>query len=138
VRQAYLNDMIHSKQRATVLSFDSLFGSLGGVDCRPSRNSALGLPGAERFAGMPVVEAQRDPDEEEDRSNEDSGLEERLVLEGEGDPACTEETAAEAGEPEVETMWNSRGRGLFALNVPAKHEKSMQGVRTHRPGTVLS
>ena len=31
VRQAYLNDMIPSKQRATVPSFDSLFGSLGGV-----------------------------------------------------------------------------------------------------------
>ncbi|MDQ3067738.1 MAG: MFS transporter, partial [Actinomycetota bacterium] len=31
IRQAYLNDMIPSRQRATVLSFDSLMGSSGGV-----------------------------------------------------------------------------------------------------------
>lgn len=35
VRQAYLNDMIASKQRATVLSFDSLVGSSGGVVVQP-------------------------------------------------------------------------------------------------------
>ena len=35
VRQAYLNDMIPSKQRATVLSFDSLIGSSGGVVVQP-------------------------------------------------------------------------------------------------------
>lgn len=35
VRQAYLNDMISSKQRATVLSFDSLMGSAGGVVVQP-------------------------------------------------------------------------------------------------------
>lgn len=35
VRQAYLNDMIPSKQRATVLSFDSLMGSSGGVVVQP-------------------------------------------------------------------------------------------------------
>ena len=35
VRQAYLNDMIPSKQRATVLSFDSLMGSAGGVVIQP-------------------------------------------------------------------------------------------------------
>ncbi|MBT2534172.1 MFS transporter [Arthrobacter sp. ISL-48] len=35
VRQAYLNDMIESKQRATVLSFDSLMGSSGGVVVQP-------------------------------------------------------------------------------------------------------
>lgn len=35
VRQAYLNDMIASKQRATVLSFDSLMGSSGGVVVQP-------------------------------------------------------------------------------------------------------
>ncbi|MFX1822205.1 MFS transporter [Pseudarthrobacter sp. CC4] len=35
VRQAYLNDMIASKQRATVLSFDSLLGSAGGVVVQP-------------------------------------------------------------------------------------------------------
>lgn len=35
VRQAYLNDLIPSKQRATVLSFDSLMGSSGGVVIQP-------------------------------------------------------------------------------------------------------
>jgi MFS family permease len=36
IRQAYLNDMIPSKQRATVLSFDSLMGSTGGVVIQPA------------------------------------------------------------------------------------------------------
>jgi len=35
VRQAYLNGLIPSKQRATVLSFDSLLGSSGGVVIQP-------------------------------------------------------------------------------------------------------
>ena len=35
VRQAYLNALIPSQQRATVLSFDSLFGSTGGVVIQP-------------------------------------------------------------------------------------------------------
>jgi MFS family permease len=35
VRQAYLNDLIPSEQRATVLSFDSLMGSSGGVFAQP-------------------------------------------------------------------------------------------------------
>lgn len=35
VRQAYLNGLIPTQQRATVLSVDSLFGSLGGVVIQP-------------------------------------------------------------------------------------------------------
>jgi MFS family permease len=35
IRQAYLNDMVPSRQRATVLSFDSLMGSSGGVVIQP-------------------------------------------------------------------------------------------------------
>jgi MFS family permease len=35
VRQAYLNDLIPSQQRATVLSFDSLLSSGGGVVVQP-------------------------------------------------------------------------------------------------------
>jgi MFS family permease len=35
VRQAYLNGLIPSNQRATVLSFDSLIGSSGGVVIQP-------------------------------------------------------------------------------------------------------
>lgn len=36
IRQAYLNDMIPSQQRATILSFDSLMGSSGGVVIQPA------------------------------------------------------------------------------------------------------
>ncbi len=35
VRQAFVNGLIPSEQRATVLSFDSLIGSAGGVVCQP-------------------------------------------------------------------------------------------------------
>ncbi|MDT0197440.1 MFS transporter [Arthrobacter sp. AB6] len=45
VRQAYLNDMIASKQRATVLSFDSLMGSAGGVVVQPMLGRAADLYG---------------------------------------------------------------------------------------------
>lgn len=34
-RQAYINGLIESEQRATVLSFDSLVGSVGGVGAQP-------------------------------------------------------------------------------------------------------
>jgi MFS family permease len=36
VRQAYLNGLIPSEQRATVLSFDSLMGSTGGIFIQPT------------------------------------------------------------------------------------------------------
>jgi MFS family permease len=73
VRQAYLNDMIPSKQRATVLSFDSLFGSLGGVFVQPALGRAadlwgygtsLVIGGAVELIGIPFLFAsrrQRDP-----------------------------------------------------------------------------
>jgi MFS family permease len=35
VRQAYLNGLIPSKQRASILSFDALLGSSGGVVVQP-------------------------------------------------------------------------------------------------------
>ena len=40
VRQAYLNGMIPSRQRATVLSFDSLMGNTGGVIVQPALGKA--------------------------------------------------------------------------------------------------
>jgi len=40
VRQAYLNDLIPSRQRATVLSLDSLMGSSGGVVIQPALGRA--------------------------------------------------------------------------------------------------
>jgi MFS family permease len=45
VRQAYLNDMIASKQRATVLSFASLMGSSGGVVVQPVLGRAADIYG---------------------------------------------------------------------------------------------
>ena len=55
VRQAYLNDMIASKQRATVLSFDSLMGSSGGVVVQPLLGRAAdvyGYPASVAFGGV--------------------------------------------------------------------------------------
>ncbi|MFK4639244.1 MFS transporter [Paenarthrobacter histidinolovorans] len=55
VRQAYVNDMIPSKQRATVLSFDSLMGSSGGVVIQPllGRGADLyGYPASLAMAGV--------------------------------------------------------------------------------------
>lgn len=45
VRQAYLNDLIPSKQRATVLSFDSLLGSSGGIVSQPVLGKAADIWG---------------------------------------------------------------------------------------------
>ena len=35
IRQTYLNGLIPSRQRATILSFDSMMGSTGGVWTQP-------------------------------------------------------------------------------------------------------
>jgi MFS family permease len=43
VRRAYLNDLIPSQQRATVLSFDSLMGNAGGVVVQPVLGRAADL-----------------------------------------------------------------------------------------------
>lgn len=45
VHRAYLNDMIPSRQRATVLSFDSLLGSGGGVVFQPVLGRAADIGG---------------------------------------------------------------------------------------------
>lgn len=45
VRQSYVNDLIPSEQRATVLSFDSLMGSGGGVAAQPILGRAADLWG---------------------------------------------------------------------------------------------
>ena len=45
IRQAYLNGMIPSKQRATILSFDSLMGSAGGVAAQPALGRAADVYG---------------------------------------------------------------------------------------------
>lgn len=45
IRQGYLNALIPSEQRATVLSFDSLFGSAGGVVIQPLLGKAADVWG---------------------------------------------------------------------------------------------
>jgi MFS family permease len=45
IRQAYLNGLIPSRQRATILSFDSLMGSTGGVWAQPALGRAADVWG---------------------------------------------------------------------------------------------
>jgi MFS family permease len=45
IRQAYLNKLIPSEQRATGLSFDSLMGSAGGVGAQPLLGKAADVWG---------------------------------------------------------------------------------------------
>jgi MFS family permease len=55
IRQAYVNSLIPSQQRATVLSFDSLFGSTGGVVIQPVLGKAAdvwGYPVSYRLCAM--------------------------------------------------------------------------------------
>jgi MFS family permease len=68
IRQAYLNDMIPSRQRATVLSFDSLMGSSGGVVIQPvlgkaadaySYSTSLVIGSAIQLAAVPFLAASR-------------------------------------------------------------------------------
>ncbi|MEV8149690.1 MFS transporter [Arthrobacter sp. NPDC080073] len=68
VRQAYVNDMIPSKQRATVLSFDSLMGSSGGVVVQPllgraadvyGYSASLAISGVVELIAVPFLLASR-------------------------------------------------------------------------------
>ena len=54
VRQAYINGLIPSQQRATILSFDSLLGSSGGVVVQPALGRAADVWG---YAGSYVLGA---------------------------------------------------------------------------------
>jgi MFS family permease len=45
IRQAYLNGIIPSQQRATVLSFDNLMASAGGVVAQPALGRAADVWG---------------------------------------------------------------------------------------------
>ena len=83
VRRAYLNDMIPSKQRATVLSFDSLMGSSGGVVVQPAlgRGADLyGYPASLAMAGIiqllvvPFVVASRRQGAAADRAHAGNGI----------------------------------------------------------------
>ena len=55
VKQAYLNDCIASEQRATIISFDGLMGSTGGVVFQPTLGRAAdvwGYPTSYLIAGV--------------------------------------------------------------------------------------
>lgn len=55
VRQAYINSLIPAEQRATVLSFDSLLGSSGGVVIQPALGKAADIwsyPASYLFGGV--------------------------------------------------------------------------------------
>jgi len=78
VRQAYLNDMIDSKQRATVLSFDSLMGSSGGVVVQPLLGRAadvygyaasLTIGGLIELIAVPFLLASRRQNHQADQAN---------------------------------------------------------------------
>jgi MFS family permease len=82
VRQAYLNDMIASKQRATVLSFDSLMGSSGGVVVQPLLGRAadvygyaasLAIAGVIELIAVPFLLASRLQRPTADLANAPSG-----------------------------------------------------------------
>jgi MFS family permease len=45
IRQSYLNGMIPSPQRATILSFDSLFSSAGGIVAQPALSRSADVYG---------------------------------------------------------------------------------------------
>jgi MFS family permease len=89
VRQAYINDMIPSKQRATVLSFDSLFGSIGGVAVQPAlgRVADVGGYGASllvgsviQLVGVPLLFAsRRQGDVADTRSDHDDPVPDRTA-----------------------------------------------------------
>ncbi len=76
IRQSYLNGMIPSQQRATILSFDSMLGSSGGVVVQPALGRAADVWGygtsylfgaAISALALPFIarsRAQRDPADE--------------------------------------------------------------------------
>ncbi|MRX43595.1 MFS transporter [Agromyces sp. Q22] len=99
VHRAYLNDMIPSKQRATVLSFDSLLGSAGGAVIQPAMGRAADLggygfsllcSGAVQLLAAPFVLLSRAEHDPADTA--------RQVAAGEGDAAEPAAGDGDAGD----------------------------------------
>jgi predicted MFS family arabinose efflux permease len=76
VRLAFINDQIASEQRATVLSFDALLGSAGGVVGQPllgrsadvwSYGTSFAICGVVQAAALPLLVAARGEDAAADR-----------------------------------------------------------------------
>lgn len=81
VRPAYINDMIPSKERATVLSFDSLMGSSGGAVVQPLLGrsadlygyaASLAIAGAIQLLAVPFLVASRRQGSPADEANASS------------------------------------------------------------------
>jgi MFS family permease len=77
IRQAYLNGLIPSKQRATVLSFDSLIGNAGGIVVQPalgriadisSYGQSFVLGGIIQLIAVPLLIKSRSYDTNADKS----------------------------------------------------------------------
>ncbi|WP_307281883.1 MFS transporter [Arthrobacter sp. W4I7] len=78
VRPAYINDMIPSKERATVLSFDSLMGSSGGAVVQPLLGrsadlygyaASLAIAGVIQLLAVPFLLASRRQGSPADEAN---------------------------------------------------------------------
>jgi MFS family permease len=78
VRPAYINDMIPSKERATVLSFDSLMGSSGGAVVQPLLGrsadlygyaASLAIAGVIQLLAVPFLVASRRQGSPADEAN---------------------------------------------------------------------
>jgi MFS family permease len=76
IRQAYLNGMIPSERRATVLSFDSLMGNTGGVVIQPvlgksadvwSYGTSYAIGGAFQALALPFLWLSRREDDASDK-----------------------------------------------------------------------
>ncbi len=62
IRQAYLNGIIPSEQRATVLSFDALMGSSGGIVIQPTLGKVADIGGyAMSYMGAALIAAMALP-----------------------------------------------------------------------------
>ena len=91
VRQSYLNALIPSQQRATVLSFDSLFGSAGGVVIQPVLGKAADvwgypmsyvLSGAIQVLSLPFTWLARHENTDADEITEVKGKSKTELLKG--------------------------------------------------------
>ena len=91
VRQGYLNALIPSQQRATVLSFDSLFGSAGGVAIQPVLGKAADvwgypmsyvLSGAIQVLSLPFTWLARHENTDADEITEVKGKSKAELLKG--------------------------------------------------------
>ena len=91
IRQAYLNALVPSQQRATVLSFDSLFGSSGGVVIQPVLGKAADvwgypmsyvLSGAFQVLSLPFTWLARRENTDADEITELKGKSKAELLKG--------------------------------------------------------